>query len=59
MIDLIIPLTPPLEKGDICSGVGLLNAVLAAVGEDIVFYILLCLINSEVAFAEDICIEVE
>ena len=40
---------------DICS----FHAILAAVGEDIILYIFLCLINSEVAFAENICLEIE
>ncbi len=35
------------------------NAILAAVGEDIVFYVFLCLVNSKVSFTKDICIEVE
>jgi len=36
-----------------------LNAILAAVGEDVIFYVVLCLVNSEVTFAEDVSIEVE
>jgi len=36
-----------------------LNSILFAVGEDIISYVLFGLIDSEVAFAEDICVEVE
>ena len=35
------------------------HPILAAVGEDIISYLFLCVVNSEVALAEDICIEVE
>ena len=44
------------EKGDVAF---LLNSVLAAVGEDIVLYIFLGPVNSEVTFAKNICVEVE
>ncbi len=36
-----------------------LNSVLAAIGEDIISHISLGLVNPEVAFAEDISLEVE
>jgi hypothetical protein len=35
------------------------HTVLVAVGEDIIFYIFLGLVDSEVAFAENISFEVE
>jgi len=41
------------------SMVRLLHSVLAAVREDIILYIFLCLVDSEVAFAKDISVEVE
>ncbi len=57
-VNSIIPFNPPLGKGDICN-VGSRNAILAAIGEDIISYIFLCFVNSKVAFAEDVCIKVE
>ena len=35
------------------------HPILVTIGEDIISYILFGLIDSEVAFAEDICVEVE
>ena len=57
-VNSIIPLNPPLGKGDIYN-VWSRNAVLAAVGVDIISYIFLCFIDSKVAFTEDVCIKVE